>query len=116
MPERFDEDEQSHSNSRLWVRDEPPRPLDFVSLAAICDSFFPRIFIRRRKLTPIGTVSLTSFFHADAAMLAEQADRHVLGSARALNFRNGYFDQSGEIWSDGGQLLASTHQIVYFRE
>jgi acyl-CoA thioesterase len=40
----------------------------------------------------------------------------VLGSARALAYRNGYFDQSAEIWGDDGQLLASSHQMVYFRE
>jgi acyl-CoA thioesterase len=107
---------QPHSHSRLWVRDEPPRPLDFAALAAVCDCFFPRIFIRRGAPTPIGTVSLTSFFHADAALLAAQGERHLLGTARALNFRNGYFDQSAEVWSDDGQLLASTHQMVYYRE
>lgn len=116
MPSHFDGQQQPDSASRLWVRDEPPRPLDFASLAAICDSFFPRIFIRRRSLTPIGTVSLTTFFHADSALLARQSDRHLLGTARALNYRNGYFDQSAEVWSDDGQLLASTHQMVYYRE
>jgi acyl-CoA thioesterase len=116
MPDRFDGEERPDSKSSLWVRDEPPRPLDFASLAALCDTFFPRVFIRRRKRVPIGTVSLTTYFHADTAMLAAQSDRHVLGTARALNFRNGYFDQSAEVWNDAGQLLASTHQIVYFRE
>lgn len=116
LPDHFDGDERPDSRSSLWVRDEPPRPLDFASLAALCDTFFPRIFIRRRKRVPIGTVSLTTYFHADAAMLAAQADRHLLGTARALNFRNGYFDQSAEVWNDAGQLLASTHQIVYYRE
>lgn len=33
-----------------------------------------------------------------------------------MNYRNGFFDQSAEIWSDDGQLLASSHQIVYFRD
>jgi acyl-CoA thioesterase len=116
LPGPFDGQEQPHSYNRLWVRDDPPRPLDFASLAAICDCFFPRIFLRRRAFTPVGTVSLTTFFHADGPALAAQADRHVLGTARALTFRNGYFDQSGEIWSDAGVLLASTHQMVYFRE
>lgn len=108
--------ERPSSLSRMWVRDEPPRPLDFASLASICDSFYPRIYVRRGVPAPIGTVTLTSFFHADAALLAAQADRHVLGAARGLNFRNGYFDQSAEVWSDDGQLLASTHQMVYYRE
>jgi acyl-CoA thioesterase len=116
MPVNFDGQEQARSESLLWIRDEPPRPMDFVSLAAICDSFFPRILIRRRRPTPIGTVSLTCYFHADPAQLAAQADRPVMGRARALNFRNGYFDQSAEVWGDAGDLLASTHQMVYFRE
>lgn len=116
LPASFDGGEQPHSRSETWVRDEPARPLDFVSLAAICDSFFPRIFLRRRSFAPVGTVSLTTFFHADAVMLAEQSDRHVFGAARALNYRNGFFDQSAEIWSDDGRLLASSHQIVYYRE
>lgn len=116
LPDSFDGMVQEHSQSRLWIRDEPPRPLDFASLAAICDSFFPRIFIRRRVRTAIGTVSLTVYFHADEAMLVEQSERYVLGVARALSFRNGYFDQVAEVWSDTGHLLASTHQIVYYRE
>ena len=98
------------------MRDEPPRPLDFAALAAISDVFFPRIFIRRRRFTPIGTVSITTYFHADAAQLAQQGDRHLLGRARALNFHNGYFDQCAEVWSDAGWLLASTQQMVYFKE
>lgn len=116
LPSTFEGHEQPDSRTTLWVRDEPPRPLDFASLAAIADCFFPRIFVRRHKVTPIGTVSLTTFFHADSAMLAAQGDRPVLGTAKGQNFRNGYFDQSAELWSDSGQQLVSTHQIVYFRE
>jgi len=116
LPDAFDGREQPDAQSRLWVRDDPPRPLDFPALAAICDSFFPRIYMRRRMRMPIGTVSLTSYFHADSAMLQAQSERFVLGCAKALAFRHGYFDQTAEVWSDRRQLLASTHQIVYFRE
>jgi acyl-CoA thioesterase len=100
----------------LWLRDDPPRPLDFPALLAISDSFFPRIFIRRRRLSPIGTVSITTYFHADAQALAAQGDRFLMGSARAHKFHNGFFDQSGELWSHDGQLLATTHQTVYFKD
>lgn len=95
------------SESLLWMRDHPARPLDFLSLAALCDAFFPRIFVRRPKRVPIGTVALTTYFHADAAQLAEQGDAPVLGIARACNFRKGYFDQTAEIWSTSGNLLAT---------
>jgi acyl-CoA thioesterase len=116
MPEAFDSQLQPDSVTRVWVRDEPPRPLDFISLAALCDSFFPRVFLRRRQFAPIGTVSLTTYFHADAALLRAQGEQPVLGTARALNFRNGYFDQSAEVWGADRQLLASSHQVVYYRD
>ncbi len=112
----FDGKAQAHSNSRFWVRDEPARPLDFPALAAISDCFFPRLFVRRHAPALVGTVSLTTYFHADGAMLAAHTDRHLLACARAVNYRNGYFDQSAEVWSDTGELMVSTHQIVYFKE
>jgi acyl-CoA thioesterase len=116
FPVAFDEREQAHSRSTMWVRDEPERALDFASLAALSDSFFPRIYIRRRRRAMIGTVSLTTYFHADSALLAQVGTRHLLGVAKALNYRHGYFDQTGELWSPEGQLLASTHQLVYFKD
>lgn len=104
------------SVSALWIRDVPPRPLDFVSLTAICDAFFPRIFILRPKWVPVGTVSLTIYFHADSGTLAMQSDRPVLATARAQHFGGGYFDQTAEVWSDDETLLATSHQVVYFKE
>ncbi len=104
------------SLTQFWIRDEPPRPLDFASLAAICDSFYPRIFVRRPLWVAAGTVSMTTYFHADEAQLAAQGSRPVLGSARASHFGRGYHDQSAEIWSDAGALLATSHQIVYYKE
>ncbi|WP_151638973.1 acyl-CoA thioesterase [Noviherbaspirillum aerium] len=104
------------SQSRLWIRDQPPRPLDFVSLSALCDAFFPRLFVRRPKWVPIGTVALTTYFHADAARLQAQGTEPLLGIAKALHFGQGFFDQSAEVWSSDGKLLAATHQVVYFKE
>ena len=72
--------------------------------------------IRRRRRALIGTVSMTTYFHADSALLAQVGTRHVLGVAKALNYRHGYFDQTGELWSPEAQLLASTHQLVYFKD
>ncbi len=104
------------SESVLWVRDDPPRPLDFVSLVALSDVFFPRLFVRRPVWVPIGTISFTTYFHADSAMLAANGDAATLGVARAQQFRNGYFDQSAELWGADGALLATSHQIVYYKE
>ncbi len=70
------------SVSLLWVRDEPPRALDFCSLAALCDVFFPRLFVKRPSWVPVGTVSYTVYFHADATTLAAMGTRHPGARAR----------------------------------
>ncbi|TGD70817.1 thioesterase family protein [Mangrovimicrobium sediminis] len=108
--------EGDDSVTTLWLRDQPPRPLDFCSLAALSDAFFPRIFVRRQRLTPIGTVTLTTYFHADAGLLVQQGEQLLLATARASRFRDGYFDQVAELWGVDGELLATTHQLVYYRE
>ena len=106
----------SHSLSRLWMRDAPSRPLDACAIAALADVFFPRVWLRRATRVPAGTVSMTVYFHAGAAQLAECGHGWVLGQARAQAFRNGFFDQTAQLWNEGGHLLATSHQVVYFKE
>lgn len=105
-----------HSLSRLWVRDLPPRPLDFASLAAMSDIFFPRIWLRRATFVPLGTVTMTVYFHASAAQLADTGCGYLLGQARGQGFGAGYFDHTAQLWNEAGTLLATTSQVVYFKE
>jgi len=109
------EDPLQASLTQLWIRDEPPRVLDFASLTAMADVFFPRVWLRRSVQVPVGTVSLTVYFHACSTQLAEAGTGYVLGQARGQAFRNGFFDQAGQIWSKSGTLLATTHQLVYYK-
>lgn len=108
--------ENEDSETVQWIEDHPKRPLDALSLASMSDAFFPRVFIRRNKMLPASTVSLTIYFHADEATFANYGAQAVLGHARALRFYNGYFDQTAEMWSQDGKLLASSTQIVYYRD
>ncbi|MFD0852483.1 hypothetical protein ACFQ07_09630, partial [Actinomadura adrarensis] len=91
------------------------RPLDAPALAALCDVFYPRVFLRRGQLAAAGTVSLTIYFHADSDEIASQKDDFVLASGRSNRFSRGYYDQSAHLWGRDGTLLASTHQLVYFK-
>ncbi len=75
------------SLSRLWMRDAPPRPLDWCALTALADVFYPRVFLRRRRQVPAGTVSMTVHFHADP-----------------------------QLWNAAGTLLATSSQVVYYKE
>jgi len=101
--------------SKLWISDRVPRKIDALSLVAVSDAFFARIFHARRELVPFGTVSLTTYFHADADDLAKQDVTRVLGVADAKIFHKSFGDQSGELWSPNGRLLATTTQIAYFK-
>ena len=104
------------SLSQVWMRDNPARPLDFCALAALADVFFPRVWLRRAVHVPAGTVSITVYFHASPAQLEATGTGHVLGQARAQEFRNGFFDQTVQLWSESGTMLATSHQIVYYKE
>jgi hypothetical protein len=56
------------------------------------------------------------YFHAGAAELARTDQAYLLGQAQAQNFQQGFFDQAVQLWSGAGELLVSSHQIVYFKE
>lgn len=59
---------------------------------------------------------MTVYFHADSAKLAEQGERHLSAQAHGQAFRKGYFDHSAQLWNSDGELLATSHQIVYYKE
>ena len=104
------------SRSLLWIDSIPPRPLDFVGLAALADVFFGRIIHLRGRMVPFGTVSLTTYFHATGAELAALGVGPVLGDADGRDFARGYHDQTAELWSEDGRLIATSHQLVYYRD
>ena len=101
--------------SKLWIGDRIPRKLDALSLVSMSDAFFGRVFHARRELVPFGTVSLTTYFHADAEDLAKEDTSRILAVADAKIFHKSYGDQNGELWSPNGRLLATTTQIAYFK-
>ena len=85
------------------------------SVTALADIFFPRVWRRRATHVPAGTVSMTVYFHAGAAQLAATGTGFVLAQARAQAFRNGFFDQTAQLWNEAGEMLVSSHQIVYYK-
>lgn len=99
----------------LWVRDAEPRPLDFLSLVAMSDAFFGRIFQVIGRIPPFGTVSMTTHFHASADELALQGARPLAAVADARVFHRSFGDQTVELYGSEGQLLATSVQVAYFR-
>jgi acyl-CoA thioesterase len=107
--------EPASAFSKLWIGDRIPRKIDVLSLTSMSDAFFGRVFHARRELMPFGTVSLTTYFHADTQDLAAEDISRVVAVADAKIFHKNFGDQNGELWSPGGRLLATTHQIAYFK-
>jgi acyl-CoA thioesterase len=116
LPFVWDGAEGKDSRTVLWVRDNPPRALDFASLTALSDVFFPRIWLRRAKFVPIGTVSMTVYFHAGQAQLEATGSGYLLAQAQAQAFHDGYFDETAQLWNEAGELLVTTHQVIYYKE
>jgi acyl-CoA thioesterase len=102
--------------SRMWVNDWPRRPLDFVGLTALSDTFLIRILHVRGYMVPIGTITMSTYFFADSAQLAAQGDRPLIATADGGIFSGGFSDQTAALWSDQGQLLATSSQVVWYRE
>ena len=105
----------ANAYSKLWISDHAPRKIDMLSLMSMSDAFFGRIFHARNELVPLGTVSMTTYFHTSAEDLAAEDITRVLATADAKIFHKSYGDQNGELWSPNGRLLATTTQITYFK-
>jgi len=103
------------ARSLLWLQDQTPRALDFVSLLAMSDAFFGRIFQVIGRIPPFGTVSMTTYFHAAADELAAHGTLPLAAVADARVFHRSFCDQTAELYGNGGQLLATSVQIAYFR-
>jgi hypothetical protein len=58
---------------------------------------------------------MTVYFHVDQAELTQTGAGYVLGQARAQAFGKGFFDQTAQLWSESGVMLATTHQVVYYK-
>jgi len=103
------------ARSVQYVADLPPRPLDYLSLTAIADSFILRIFKVRPAMVPMGTVSITTHFIATAAEIAAQGTTPVLGVVDSTRMTENFHDQTMQIWGKSGNLLASGNQLAWFK-
>lgn len=109
-------DETRSAHSQLWMRDIPERPLDYLSLASMSDAFVIRAFMVRGKFVPVGTITLTTFFHGNEEAMQAQGTHPLLCTADAHLFADGFADQIAHLWGKDGRLLATSTQIVWYKE
>ena len=111
-----DDNEIRSAHSQLWMRDVPERALDYVSLASMSDAFVIRAFVARGKFVPVGTITLTTFFHGNEEAMRAQGTHPLLCTADAHLFADGFADQIAHLWGKDGRLLATSTQIVWYKE
>ena len=104
------------SQTRVWLADNPRRPLDYLSLSALADCFFLRLIQVRGKMEPMGTVTLTTHFLATTDDLAAQNTDHLLGIVDSNRMHNQFHDQTMQLFSTDGKILASGTQLVWYRQ
>lgn len=108
-------EKKPESTTTMWIRDSPTRALDHLALTSMCDSFFPRAFLRLGRPVPAGTVTLTIHFLATADEIAAQRSDFLLGSIHSHRFHGNYHDEAARLWSRDGTLLATGTQLMYFK-
>jgi len=54
--------------------------------------------------------------HASAEQIAAQGSDPVLGTADAQMFARNFGDQTVQMWSSRGELLATSTQLAWFKE
>jgi acyl-CoA thioesterase len=103
-------------SSRIWIRDAEPRPVDALSLAVLCDTPFPPLWIRLDGQLPVSTVTYSVYFRGTAADLADAGSDFVLIDSTSAIAQGGYADQFSSVWSGSGRLLAQTQQLLWFSD
>lgn len=101
--------------SVTWLREADGRPLDAKGLAAISDTYMPRIFFADNKMHMGSTVSYSLNLFANAEELAAVGDDFLLMEADAAVIANGAYDQRGIMRARSGRVLAVTNQIAFFK-
>jgi acyl-CoA thioesterase len=95
-----------------WIRHEEPQVADACSVAAITDAWVPPLFSRVREPLIVPTVDLTIHFRASLPLPDASAEDHVLAVFHTDAANEGFVEESGEIWSPTGVLLAQSRQLA----
>lgn len=90
-----------------WIRTADDDPVDDVLLAAITDSWPPAVFSRLEGPVGVPTIELTIHFRGDPPRRPEWC----LVRFRTLEVGAGYLEETGEVWSADGRLLADSRQL-----
>lgn len=96
-----------HGEVGGWIGLREERPIDSLAVAVIADAWYPAPWPRLKTLAPAPTIDLTVHFRAPLPL----GDGLLLGRFHCDLVRDGFFDESGELWAPDGTLVAQSRQL-----
>jgi len=94
------------------LRDEnEDRAYDAARLVALCDLWWPAVFSAARQFVGVPTLDLTVHLRATTPVPGP-----ILGRFQTSTITEGHFDETGQLWSTTGQLLAESRQLALLTE
>jgi acyl-CoA thioesterase len=106
---------RTDTRSTAWVREMSGRRVDQPQLAFLADCRAPRSFFWSDGPRLSATITLSVYFHATDAELAEVGDDYVLSEAFGIRGIQSTSEEHLRIWSRQGALLATSQQLAWYR-
>jgi acyl-CoA thioesterase len=106
---------QPTTRTVVWQREMTGRLMDAVQIAYLSDIGWPRVFAISSAPRPSSTVTLSVYIHATAQQLAACGDDYVLCDMIGTRILHSTVGSKANLWSRGGDLLATTEQMCWFR-
>lgn len=100
------------SRSAGYVRlQSRPRRLGPEDLLLLADAWFPVLWTQTRAPVPATTVTLSVVFHG--AHIPAPTDGFVQLHVASSAIRDGYADETTQLWLPGGSLLLKSQQLLW---
>jgi len=98
-----------HALSGGWISLRGDRAaLDAARLCALCDLWWPAVFSLLERPAAVPTIQLTVYLRRTA----HPASGPVFARFETTVIAEGHLEESGELWSAAGELLAESRQLA----
>jgi acyl-CoA thioesterase len=95
-----------------WMRLTEPRSADAILMATYADAWPPVVFPRLTEPVVCPTIDLTIHFRSALPAPGASPDDFYLGMFSSDLGRDGFFEETGQIWSAEGELLVQSRQLA----
>ena len=98
-----------------WMRLKGGRVADALLVPTLADACPPSIFGRLNEPIPASTIDLTVHFRNSLPLENAEPEDFLFGVFSSRIGAEGFFEEDGEIYSQGGLLLAQSRQLALLR-